>query len=264
MIKFLSSLLLIVISFDALGAEKNVVLTTDMTWASRYIMDGFDIGNDSPVWHLTEKADFVNSGFSVMFWTSLQANRNRDQYDEYDLFAMYTRNFFSDESYEVNLHGYFDYWMFPHAELETDEQTDSRKRGNKFQLGVSFPKVWSLDGSPLVPSYNLYRWLYWKQNREDLNQSGSRHEVLLEYFHPIRKSIPGATYQYAGGSTSISYNDGAFGVRPGLSHVLLSFESGVYVLKSIFILSLNHQWSLERTVNAENEFWTTFSYVKKL
>jgi predicted class III extradiol MEMO1 family dioxygenase len=125
------------------------------------------------------------------------------------------------------------------------------------------PNLFPLAGSFLVPSYNVYYLRHWAQDREDLDQGGTQHELLLEYDRAMKVLIPGATYQYAGATASANYHNGDFGVKPGISHSTASLVTGLYALRSIFILSVNHQWSYEPTLDPNNEFWTTFSFVKK-
>jgi hypothetical protein len=247
--------------------QSRLALTTDVTWASKYMISGYNVAGNHPVWQLAGKVDLYSTGLSFMYWTALQADRQNKQFDEQDLFLLYTRDFLNDQRYAINLHGFYDYWMFPNEQPMLDGFGDvvssSKKQGNKFQLGISMPSLLPLAGSYLVPTYNLYYLHYWAQGREDQYQGGTQHELLLEYYRATKIWIPGATYQYAGVTASTNYHSGDFGVRSALSHSTAALVSGVYALKSIFILSLNQQWSYEATVNPSNEFWTTFSFVKK-
>lgn len=263
-----STLLCTIVSFPSKALEKKKVgLTADITWASKYLISGFKVGGDDPVWQLAGKLDWYQTGFSFMYWTAIQANRDNKQYDEQDLFLMYSRDFFADNRYAINLHGFYDYWMFPNTEPVRDEFGDvtstSKKHGNKFQLGLSLPKLIPLADSYVVPSYNVYYLHYYAQDRKDRYLGGTHHELLLEYYRSIRLFIPKATYQYAGATASTNYHQGDFGVKSGLSHSTASMVTGVYAFSSIFTLSMNHQWSYEETVNPNNEFWTTFSFIKK-
>ncbi len=263
----LMSLLLLTPWSIASTEQSRLALTTDVTWSSKYMLDGFKVGGDSPVWQLAGKTDLYASGFSVMLWTALQADRSRKQYDEQDFFLLYSRDFLKDSQNTINLHGFYDYWIFPNTEPLLDDAgqiaSSSKKHGNKFQVGITLPHRIPFGGSFLVPSYNIYQWLYWAQDRADRNQAGAHHEFLLQYDRATPLLIPGATYQYSGGSISTNYNTGAFGVKPGWSHSTASLLSGVYALKSIFTFSLNYQWTYEETINPGNEFWSTFSYIKK-
>jgi hypothetical protein len=269
---YFKALLFFSLSFLAYGysnaiENSHLKFTTDLTWASKYMNGGFKIGGDEPVWQFAGKTDLYSSGFSFMFWTAMQSDRNKKQYDEQDFFLLYSYDFLKDSRSTINFHGFYDYWLFPHTEPTQDDfgvvVSNKQKHGNKFQIGFSMPNLIPFADSYLVPSYNIYRWLFWEQDRADLNRSGTQDEFLLEYSRAIPLFIPGATYQYAGATASMNYHDGAFEVKPGWTHSTASLLAGVYALKSIFSLSLNHQWTYEKTLNPRNEFWTTLSYIKK-
>lgn len=247
--------------------ESTFKFTTDLTWASKYMINGINIGGDNPVFQFAAKTDHLKSGLSLMFWTAMQADRMNKKYDEQDLMLLYSRDFLIDSPYALNLHGFYDYWIYPNSEPATDDFgtviSTQKEQGNKFQIGLSMPKAIPLFQSYLVPSYNIYQLLYWAQNRSDLNRSGRYHELMLDYSQPIPVFIPYATYQYAGMSASTNYYDGAFDVKPGWSHSTAALQAGVYALKSIFTMGLNYQWTHEKTLNPGDEFWTTFSFVRK-
>lgn len=246
--------------------EDRMRFVSDLTLASQYMIDGFHVG-DSPVLQYAGKAQLYSTGFSLMYWNSIQTKRESKKYDEHDFFLMYSRDFFQESQYSFNLHGFADYWIFPNGETKTDafgdEVSSSMKHGNKFQLGVSMPKLIPLGGSYLVPSYNVSYLNYWADDRDDLFLGGFQQELLFEYYRAHKILIPGATYQYAGATANLVYHHGAFGVEPGISHSVASLVGGVYALKSIFVLTLNHQWTFEETVNPENEFWSAISFIKK-
>jgi hypothetical protein len=251
----------------AQAQENRLGVNTDLTWSSLYMIDGFKVGGNKPVWQASIKTDIFNPDYALMFWTAIQADRSNKQYDEQDFFALYQHDFFRDEKYAFNLHGFYDYWVYPNTEPVRDEFGDtlstSKRQGNKLHLGVSLPKLIPIEDTFLIPSYNVYYWAYWAWDRSDRYQGGIHHELLLESYHNINLFIPHATSQYVGATTSVNYNNGAFGVKPGWSHTTASLLTGVYALKSIFVMSLNHQWTLEPTVNDGNELWTTLSYIKK-
>lgn len=264
-------LLFLLIGSESRGAvdrqSNSLLLTADLTWASKYMINGFNVGGDKPVWQFAAKGDLHSTGFSFMYWTSIQVDRNNKQYDEQDLFILYSRDFFKNTRYLLNFHGFYDYWIFPNRASSVDEFGAEFKlkprQGNKFNLGFSMPGLFPFAGSFLVPTYNIFHWLHWEEDRRDLNRSGTSHEVLLEYFRSMKILIPGATYQYVGLTSSVNYHEGAFEVEPGLSHTTASIVMGAYVLKSIFAMSLNQQWTYEKTLNPTDELWSTFSYIKK-
>jgi hypothetical protein len=203
-----------------------------------------------------------------MYWNALQLNREKKADDEHDLFVLYRHDFLSASRWAFNFHGFYDYWFYPNTFEAKDAFGDpistAERHGSKVHAGISFTQLIPLAGSFLVPSYNAYYWVYWANDREDLYQGGTRHELLLDYSHLIPRFIKGAQSQYVGASASLNYLDKAFNVKTGLSHSTASLYSGVKAFDAYFALSLNQQWSFEESVNPNNEFWTTFSLTKEL
>jgi hypothetical protein len=215
-------------------------------------MDGFSIGGDHPVFQPSVRVGTPLTGVSLMFWSSLQIDRSNQQYDELDLMAKYSHDFKLASGKNFNLHGFYDYWDYPKLQVTGDDssfgasnEAPSSMHGSKVSAGVSATNLIPLGGSYLVPSYNLYYWIYWAQNDVQQWQGGAHHEFLLEYYHAVPHLFKGIQYQYVGASGSVNYNDGAFGMPPGWTHSTASVSAGVYALSCIFSLSLNRQWAFE-------------------
>lgn len=238
-----------------------------LTYASEYVTDGFKIGNSSPVMQMSVKLDIPKTDFSLMYWSSLRAVRAEDQYDEHDFLLMYNRDFFSGETYAFNFHTFLDYWFYPNTPPLRDgfgnEISNVQKHGGKVSSGVSMTNLIPLAGSYLVPAYNVYYWLYWAEDRADQYLGGARHELSLSYNHGLPKIASWIKSQYMGVFASLSYNDGALGVRPGWSHSIGTLYAGIAAFSSQFIVSANKQLSYQRTVNENNDFWMTVSLVKE-
>lgn len=242
-------------------------VTADVTWASKYMTDGFDVaGGDHPVLQPSLTMTTPVSGLSAMIWSSIQTDRNYQSYDEIDFFGRYSHDLFERTPYALNFHGFVDYWMFPRSQTPVTHADGSTSmessHGTKLNAGVSATNLIPVLDSHLVPTYNAYYWIYWQNNLRDQYQGGTRHQFELEYYHQIPRFIPGATYQYAGVVGDLNYNDGVFGVTPGWSHSTAQFSAGVYALGCIFSLSVNRQWSYQPSVDSKNELWSTLSFTK--
>ena len=250
-----------------LAEEKNFGFTADLTYASKYMTDGFKVGGDHSVFQPSIKWSLFSTGFSLFFWTALQTYRANQVNDELDFFVNYSHTFFSSRFFAMNWHGFYDYWVYPTRGTMDDWYGVTTelptKQGNKLHAGVSLTELIPIARSHLVPSYNLYYWLYWAQNRTDAFQGGARHEIALHYYHSIPKVIPGTKEPYIGLSGFLNYNDGAFQVHPGLSHSIAQFTTGLRALGSMFSVSLHHQWSFEKSLNPLDETWSTFSLTRQ-
>jgi hypothetical protein len=254
------------LAWPATAAEeaKEWGVTADLTVATKYMTDGFNVGGDHTAWMPSVAVNTTVPGFFIMFWSALPVNRDRQQYDEYDFMARYSRNFLEGSPLKVNLHGYFDYWVYPHDELTKDKngQTIAPQnfRGLKFHGGLSLLELLPLFGSHLVPSYNYY---YWTPDQKNLFQAGAHHELFLSYSHDLPTFIPGAKRQDFTLGGSLNYHDGVLGVEPGWSHTTAHASTSVDALGCTFGASVNYQWSYIASVDPENEFWATVSVTKK-
>lgn len=250
----------------ALPAERLSVLT-DVTYASQYMIDGFNVGDHSPVTEMTLKVSLPKTEFSLMYWNALQINRDNKSEDEHDLFILYRHDFLSESRFAFNFHGFYDYWLYPNTHLAKDPFGDpvsaTERHGSKLHSGISFTKMLPIADSYLIPSYNLYYWIYWANDRKDMYQGGAHHELLVDYSHLIPRFIKGAQSQYVGATASLNYIDRAFDVKTGWSHSTMTLYSGVNVYNTCFSVSLNRQWSYIESVNPSNEFWTTLSLTKE-
>lgn len=250
----------------ALPAER-LILNTDMTYASEYVIDGFNVGDHSPVMQLTLKMNIPKTEYSLMYWNALQINRKKKADDEHDLFILYRHDFLTDSKYTFNIHGFYDYWFYPNTLAAKDAFDDSisttERHGSKLSSGISFPKLIPLADSYLIPTYNIYYWIYWANDRKDQYQGGTHHEILLEYSHLIPRFIKGAQSQYVGASASLNYMDQAFKVKTGWSHSTAGFYTGVKAMDTYLTISLNQQWSYEPSVNPNDELWSTLSLSKE-
>jgi hypothetical protein len=247
--------------------EKPFTVDANLTYSSLYMSDGFKIGGDHPVWQPSIAMTTPLEGVSVAVWSSLQIDRDNQQYDELDLMIPYAHDFMRNTPYAFNLHGFYDYWTYPKInvvpEMSDGSNPTENMHGNKLHAGVSMTNLIPIEGSHLVPTYNLYYWLYWAQNQRDQFQGGAHHEFQLSYFHDVPRFLPGARFQYVGASGSINYNDGAFNVRPGWSHSVAQISTGVYGEGWMFSCSLNRQWSYRASVDPNNELWSMVSFSKQ-
>lgn len=243
------------------------VTTLGITYASEYLTDGFRVGSPAPVMEFSLKLDIPNTGLSLMYWDALRIARSDSEYDEHDFLLMYNHDFLTQSPYAFNFHAFYDYWFFPNSQPLRDGFGDEiariQKHGGKVNVGASMTNLLPIAGSFLVPAYNLYYWIYWAQDRKDLYQGGARHELSLTYTHGLPNFASWVSSTYAGGYTSLSYNDGAFGVRPSWTHSMASLYAGFSAWNSDFVVSANKQWTYQRTIGTPNEFWMTVTFIKE-
>lgn len=243
------------------------VTTLGITYASQYLTDGFRVGPAAPVMEFSLKLDIPKTNLSLMYWNALRISRPDNEYDEHDFLLMYNHDFFTGTSYAFNFHTFYDYWFFPNSQSLRDgfgdEIASIQMHGGKVNAGVSMTNLLPIGGSVLIPAYNLYYWIYWAQDRSDLYQGGARHELSLTYTHSLPSYASWIEAAYAGGFASVSYNDGAFGIRPSWTHSVGSLYTGIHAFNSDFVVSANKQLTYQRTLRTPNEFWATVTFMKE-
>lgn len=247
--------------------ERPFSLYAHVTYASLYMEDGFRVGGDHPVWQPSLEITSPFPGLSLALCSSLQLDRQNQQYDELDIMALYKHDFARESSIAFNLHGYVGYWSYPKLNglwVKDDDTVESQgAHGNKLHVGISMIKLIPLVGSHLVPTYNVYYRLGWDQNRSNPIADGTHHELILSYLHDIPKFVLGASEPYVGISGSVNYHGGAFGVPPGLSHTTAQLSAGIHAPSWSGSLSINRQWSYLASVDPNNELWTMLSLNKR-
>jgi hypothetical protein len=249
-------------------AKTQVPPLASLTWASKYLSDGFSIGGENSVLQLGLRFPIFRSEFSLMVWSSLQTERENREFDEYDLLLKYQHLFLENSAFAWFFHSYYCYWYYPNSlpikDSFGDTLSDVQKHGSKIHLGFTFPELIPTGGSYLVPSYNVYYWLYWAQDRKNQNKSGTRHELLLSYEHWLPKLSSTVQSSYGALEGSLNYTDGAFDVKPGWSHVVVSASYGVQIAGSDFVATVHKQWSFEPSLNPKDEIWSSLSIVHLL
>jgi hypothetical protein len=253
---------------SCLAQEAPFRLTTDLTYASSYITDGFSIGGDGPVIQLSAQLKNQPTGLSLLFWSSLQTDPAAQPFNELDFFLHFERDLFKGKIYEVNIHGFYDYWVYPNRMSSWDWYGNPiqlpTKQGNKLQGGIALTNLIPFFGSHLIPVYNLYYWLYWNQNMESQFQGGARHEILLRTSHLLPEWIPALHWPHVELASSLNYHTGAFGVLPGFSHTTAHLKVGAFALGFLLSIGLHHQWSYEKSVNPLDRTWSSFSLTKSI
>lgn len=243
------------------AAEPPLGVTADLTYATRYMTHGFNVADDE---HHLQPSIHVETrvpGLSLMYWASFPVDRDERAADEHDILLMYNRTFLADQPLAFNLHGYGDYWFYPKSSVTEDRHGAPMERrrlqGIKYHAGITLLGVPTLAGLKFLPSYNVY---HWRPTESKVVDAGSVHELMLGCAVPLpwadgADGEPKNLHLAA----SANYHDGFLGVKEGWSHYTahasMDFAMGAATVRP----SIHYQWSVEDTVNPEDEFWATVS-----
>jgi len=237
------------------AATAEVTVQPDLTYATKYMAHGMNIGGDEPTWQPSLAVDGLLPGLTLKAWMNRPVSRDLDGFVEVDYLVILGHTFEADERWAFNLHGYVDYWIYPFTALSDTVTSDLD--GWKFHAGVSFPNLIRLGTVPIVPAYNYFHWIPRESGEFD---RGGIHELFL--FSPIPGGLLGLPLpdgQTLDLGASLNYFDSAFDFPSALSHATAHLST-TFNLKGLLLTpSVNYQWSFEDAVNPEDEFWASLS-----
>lgn len=241
---------------DAGLNEDDWSLTTTLTWASRYVPDGFPVGGDHPAWQPDVRIDTPLPGFSIRFWGSIQAERAQKAFDEYDLILTYSHGFCPASRFAVTADVASYLWGFPNSSITVNRYGNAIRphdmMGQKTWVGFSLPKLIPLGDSFLIPSYH---YNYWLPLDGELFEPGGMHTLGLDYSHSLPVFIPGTKSQSVFIGGTMNHHGGAFGVTPGWSHATMSTGAAADITDTLNAsISVTYQWSFTESVNPEDVY----------
>jgi hypothetical protein len=228
-------------------------ITVSSKITSKYINNGFDLGDDIHSLQSSVKVGISDSNISVMYWNNITINNDDKQYNEHDIIINYAKEFDNG----ISFFGYGLYYYYPNWRLSTDKNNkkiDKKFDGLKTLVGLSFNKAITFDGEPIIPTYKYYHWF---THQSDLYQEGGLHEFSLRYTHDLSFFYESKIKTRLGLLALLNYHTGFFGVESGISNTQLSADLSFNLSDIIINASLNQQFSYEDSVNSEDETWFT-------
>ena len=230
------------------GNELGIEL--DFTYASKYIWHGYDVYNDHGAFQPRVQLDYRGIYAGIMgSWADTSGFTDRD---EVDFFAGYECTFFEDEWYAI--YNYITYTYYSHP--ATGDEGDIQELAN----GLSFPKLFPLGPSFLVPRYDsFYIWNGFQGSR--FIDNGNVHEFGLTYDLPVPSLLPEQDNQTVRLDWAVDYNDGTLTSNSDWSHTTIGVSTRFEWKGIFFVPALNYLWSLDSAFNAvndENECYATF------
>ena len=262
--KWISFLLIVFYSVTVVAEEKELGVTLDITYVSRFIDKGFDCyrNNDSGILPSLD-LDLYNTGFGInVQW--FRANSGGFENDEkLDYRVYYYNSFFEDEAFATD---YKISWIYHNF-------TDSPKKvANSQEIEVEFewPDICPLG---IVPRYIVSSEWPAGSNYENHNEGGWVH--LFGFTHEL--SVPGLLEneleQIVHLSADIVYNDGTgancnartnTGVDHDWSHTVLGISTDFEISENLtFTPGIYYQTSMDDSVNTSDEYWISSGLVYK-
>jgi hypothetical protein len=249
--------ILVVLATGAVwAAEGKLGTEVDLTWASKYIWRGLDLGDNKAAFQPSVNFDLWGSGFSVKIWgtwlggpTNGGEALNPTEKLEYSL--TYANRINEGETMQMDYaltYTYADYYTTSSEDFDYQDLAAS----------ITCPNIF---GNGFVPHYTLaYSWSGRPGPTTGWLNSGAEGFV----------HIPGLDYNFTAYelpmtlSANAIFNDGTYNV--GIDH---DWAAVVWGLSTSFKCPLTgakltpaiyYQTSMDDSVNQNDEFWTTLSY----
>jgi hypothetical protein len=260
--------LVVLASGAAWAAEGKLGVDLDLTWASKVIWRGLDVGDNKAGFMPTASVDLWGTGFSAAimgYWAGAESNGREAGIptEKYVYMLAYANSINKGDSAQVDYnltYSYHDYYA--HNNSYNDFQD--------LALTLSLPKACA---AGFVPRYTVaYNWSAWPGSTTGRLASldeGFFHIVGLDYNFKVC-DLPLTL------SADATYNDGVFGnhrvraanhthgpdikVDHDWSHITWGLRTAFKVGSGMFIPGIYYQTSMDDSVNKNDEFYTALSY----
>ena len=232
----------LVLSGLLIPVKAQQTLTVDLSHASNYLAHGRTLSNDLGCFQPGLYYG-LKTGTTIMGWVSAAWDRTTSYNDEWNIIADQNSNLFKDkENWNINLHGYVNYWYLP----KYANSVQSFYQGMKYNAGIHFPLILSQNiGLKMTTGYDFYYYHEVGRDTKGINPAGI-HEFLVKF----NKSFKSISAEY---KAVISNNRGAIdsNINPGWAY----FSQHLSVLYKNKYLSLrpsvNYQHTLEKTIHPD-------------
>lgn len=236
------------------------------TWDSQYIWRGFDIFNDKSAVHALADLNLFDSGFGVSAVGHQSVSEAFGSMQRWDGTIYYQNGLWAGETLAMNYRLGYVYYYYPKTNFGL---TQDLMEGH---VVLSWPNLLPIKG--LQPSYVFaYTWPgmenHWAQSANpnfNHNATGMFHIGMLDYAFTAPALIPSMDDQVIKLHAELVYNNG---VSPFGNNVISGFSDAVVGASTDFAFGASrsiiltpyvyYQFSLEDTVNPENEFWAGVS-----
>ena len=254
--------------YELIGLGTRIEVFADATFQSKYMWRGFDWFGNKAAWQFTAGASLPEfglgalvSGHGGMGSGTYYRNGNGPisvvNRERWDYSVYYHNRVAAGETYEMKYRLGYVYYNHP----KLPQIVDDMQEGHLF---LSFPNILGYKG--LIPSYALIKMLPARSGSyidRAGYASGWLHVLNLDYIVSVPPLLPEYPDQLLKLHSEIIYNDGlnpvdGVPVKRGFSHAVFGGSTdfplgyGASLTPSVF-----YQYSLEDTVNMDDEFWGT-------
>ena len=260
----LAAVILLSAAGFAQAQEGELSGSVDLTFLSSYIWRGYDwFENNHSALQLGIDLDLYDTGFGLSILNT-RANRSGDgmldipfqDLERLDLTLYYGSSLFEGETYATD---YTVGWVYYNLPDNSSNFADMQE----FFASLSLPEICP---AGVVPSYTII-CLWPSESNSTLNTAlqgigrsvgGWIHVVGLGYDLTVPGPLPEIPEQTLHLSADMTYNDGVLGADHDWSHAVLGVSTEFDLTENVaFVPALYYQATMDKSVNASDEWWVT-------
>ncbi len=218
-------------------------LDISTTYVQNYMWRGFDLlPNNDPAIQPDVYFSLGNTGVYLGIWGSFAPDSKWDIWDEWDFYGGYNFTVAENSKYELNIDAGYTYFHFPNQNKDIDSQ--------QISLAFQLTNLLEIFSNKLEPYLTMYYGFAAHSHADDSKQEAFWVKLGAAYSVPVKE-------QDVNFYLETYYNDGAgtAEVESGISHIACGIDTVFQIAKLSIQPRLNYQWTLEDTVNDEDEVW---------
>lgn len=227
-----------------LGVELSGIVTSKHMW------HGFDLLDDHAAFIPIASFSLGDTGLAARIIGVYPLADDLEKCQELNGNASYTRTFFGDTPHLTSIT--LDYFYYGKPRRPSRE-ANAQEMG----LAFSWPAILPIGNGSLVPSYYVAGLWPARSHADNSDCGGFMHVFGLAYNFVVPNWHWGPLVPHFGLFSDVTYNDGLGGpwVDHDWSHATFGASTSIQHRNLTCTLSLNHQVSMDKSVDNEDETW---------
>jgi hypothetical protein len=262
----LTAVVLLAATGVAQAQEGDLHGSIDVTYQTKYIWRGFEVYGSKSAIQPSVDLNLFNTGFGISAMGHRANSSGYELSERWDYTVYYQNRLFGEESYATNYRLGWVYYNYPDLSYKNADLQE-------LQAVFSLPKICP---AGVVPTYVLVKlWPSksgsWVASKFDLSTgmpscgtaSGFAHIFMLDYGLPVKGLVPEIPEHVLNLHTELVYNDGVGPAGQDVDHdwsdVVFGVSTNIDLDTNLtFTPGIYYQISMDKSVNDEDEFWSTF------
>jgi hypothetical protein len=262
----LTAVVLLAATGVAQAQEGDLHGSIDATYQTKYIWRGFAVYGAKSAIQPAVDLNLFGTGFGISAMGHRANSSGYELSERWDYTVYYQNRLFGEESYATNYRLGWVYYNYPDLSYKNADLQE-------LQAVLSLPKICP---AGVVPTYVLVKlWPSkhgsWVASKCDLSTgmpstgtaSGFAHIFMLDYGLPVKGLVPEIPEHVLNLHTELVYNDGVGPAGQDVDHdwsnAVFGVSTDIDLDKNLtFTPGIYYQISMDKSVNDEDEFWSTF------